>query len=533
MNVTTDPQTVDQAAGGAGAGPGGPGDGADGEGDVLGAARGGVDAANDAGTAAEAVEATESAPAVEGESEDRDEFVSGLNDSFRVDRVRQGELVKGTIVAVLDDVVLVSIGGKSEALMERAELEDAKVGDAIEAVVMETGQEVRLSRKLALGRRSQEQIRAAYEAGIAVEGKVTGKNKGGFEVKLGGLRAFCPLSQMGLGQGEGETIVGSTQEFKILELAEGGRRVVLSRIAVMRAENEAKAAELRAKLKAGDVLSGRVRSVTKFGVFVDVGGVEGLVHVSEISRRRVENPADVVKPGQDVQVKVLKHDPESKKLSLSMKELEADPWTTAAERFKQGDPFNGQVVRATDFGLFVELEPGLEGLVHVSQLPRGAKLGDESFAAGAIIGGFVREVDPGKRRVSLSMREVPRDDPWRVAEQRYLPGTMVEGTVDKVAPFGVFVQVEPGLVGLVPRSEIENAGVDLGKTFPVGTSVKLKVSSVDAKVRRMSLSSKEASKEEDRKDFAQYLKDLSRNAPKRSTSAFADVLRDALQKRKG
>ena len=337
----------------------------------------------------------------------------------------EGQVVNGTIAGITPDVVLVSIGGKSEAIMDLKELDGEKVGDRIEAVVVKAAPDVRLSRKLAIGHRTKAELRAAAEAKIPVAGKVSARNKGGFDVLIGGahgLRAFCPVSQIDLGRHDEAGLaafVGKNFDFRVLEYSEDGRRVVVSRVALLKEDNEAKAAETREKILLGAVMTGRVRSLTDFGAFVDLGGVDGLVHVTEISRRRVAHPKDVLAVGQEVTVKVTKLAGEGKRISLSMKELEADPWASLAERFAPGASFTGTVARHADFGLFVEVEPGVDGLVHVSALPPGVAVKDPQVAVGQSVQGWIKEVDPTQRRLSLSLREVATSDPWDGIQERY------------------------------------------------------------------------------------------------------------------
>lgn len=462
------------------------------------------------------------------DAEARMAFEQALQESFASESIEQGAVVRGVIMAIQDDIVLVAIGGKSEALMDRAEIEEQKVGDEIEAVVVKAGSEVRISVRLASGRKSLEELRQALESGLPVEGKVSGRNKGGYEVRVGGLRGFCPYSQMGLSQGEDQdSVLGKSFDFAILEMSDNGRRLVMSREALLRDERDARAAEVWAKIVVGVVLPGTVRSVTKFGAFVDIGGVEGLVHVSEISRRRIERPADVLTPGDAVRVKVIKIEPETRRLSLSMKELEDDPWTGAAQKYGPGDTFQGRVVRAVDFGLFVEVEPGLEGLVHVSQLPRGSKVTDEAFGPGSILDGYIREVDSERRRLSLSLREVAKGDPWKDAVANYPLGSLHEGVVDKGVAFGAFVQLEPGLTGLIPLSEMEiPQGADPGRVFSGGQKVQVKVLSIDPEARRISLSLRGAVAEAERREYTSFVQAA---RPERGgSSAFADALRQAL-----
>ncbi len=404
-------------------------------------------------------------PVESAESADRKTFEAALAADAAAPRKKlvEGQVVNGVIAGITPDIVLVSIGGKSEALMDLKELEGEKVGDRIEAVVVKAGPDVRLSRKLAVGHRTKAELRAASEAKIPVAGKVMARNKGGFEVMIGGahgLRAFCPVSQIDLGRHEEPALaayVGQTFDFRVLEYSEDGRRVVVSRVALLKVEQDEKAAVTREKITVGAVLPGRVRSLTDFGAFVDLGGVDGLVHVTEISRRRIAHPKDVLTVGQEVTVKVTKLAGEGKRISLSMKELEADPWQTLPERFAPGASFTGTVARHADFGLFVEVEPGVDGLVHVSALPPGVTLKDPSVADGQTVQGWVKEVDPKQRRLSLSLREVATSNPWEGIHERHPEGSVASGEVESVALFGVFVRLEPGSHGPDPELRVRRA----------------------------------------------------------------------------
>ena len=473
------------------------------------------------------------------ESVDRRTFEAALAaaDAHPRKKLVEGQVVNGTIAGITPDVVLVSIGGKSEALMDLKELDGEKVGDRIEAVVIKAAPDVRLSRKLAIGHRTKQELRAAHEARIPVAGRVNARNKGGFDVLIGGahgLRAFCPVSQIdvvrhdeaGLG-----TFVGKTYDFRVIEYSEDGRRVVVSRAALLKEEHDAKAAETREKIQVGAVMPGRVRSLTEFGAFVDLGGIDGLVHVTEISRRRVAHPKDALSVGQDVTVKVTKLSGEGKRISLSMKELEADPWEKLAESFAPGASFTGTVARHADFGLFVEVEPGVDGLVHVSTLPPGVSLKDPSVADGQTVQGWVKEVDVPHRRLSLSLREVATVDPWIGINERHPEGSLAKGEVESVAPFGVFVRLEPGLTGLIPNGESGVPPGAVAKSFPSGRTVEVKIIGLDAERRRISLSASGAKAEADRGEVKRYREDSAKRekASAPSISAFGASLLEALK----
>jgi small subunit ribosomal protein S1 len=409
------------------------------------------------------------------------------------------------------DFALVAIGGKSEALMDIHELEGAKIGDLIEAVVVKAGPEIRISKKLASGRRAKAELRAAWAAKLPVEGKVTSRNKGGFEVAIGGSggpRAFCPVSQIDVARHDEASLqafVGQSFEFRIIEHAEDGRRIVVSRAALLREESDAVAEKTRETILVGAILKGRVRSITDFGAFVDLGGIDGLVHVTEISRKRVNHAKDVLTVGQEVEVKVTKMEQEGKRISLSMKELEKDPWEGLASRLAVGGTFTGTVARQADFGLFVEVEPGVDGLVHVSQLPPGVNLKDESVAVGQSVQGWIREVDPASRRLSLTLREVSTSNPWDGIKTRLPEGSVQQGEVENVATFGVFVRLEAGLTGLIPNSETGLPhGTPASKTFSPGQKVEVKVIGLDVERRRISLSVAGAKDEADRGEMKKF-----------------------------
>ena len=445
------------------------------------------------------------------ESADRHAFEAALAAEFQgTKKPQEGDLVSGHIAGVTQDFVLVAIGGKSEALMDIHELEGAKVGDLIEAVVVKAGPEIRISKKLASGRRAKAELRAAWAAKIPVEGKVVSRNKGGFEVAIGGSggpRAFCPVSQIDVGRHDEAALaafVGQTFDFRIIEYTED-RRVVVSRGALMREENEQVAEKTREMIQVGAVLTGRVRSITDFGAFVDLGGIDGLVHVTEISRRRVAHAKDALTVGQEVTVKVTKVEQDGKRISLSMKELEKDPWDGIATRLAAGATFTGTVARHADFGLFVEVEPGVDGLVHVSQLPPGVNIKDETVAVGQTVAGWIREVDASSRRLSLTLREVSTQNPWDGIRTRMPEGSVVQGEVENVAAFGVFVRLEAGLTGLIPNSETGlPRDTPASKTFSPGMKVEVKVIGIDTERRRISLSVSGAKDEADRGDLRKF-----------------------------
>jgi small subunit ribosomal protein S1 len=452
-------------------------------------------------------------------------FAEAFEASLNFKTPEQGELLRGTIVSISGDDAFVSYGGPSEAVMATGELDGLDVGDSVEGTVVKTTPDIRISRKLARGKASLDQLRQMYENHLPVEGKVTGRNKGGFEVSVAGLRAFCPLSQIALGKIENpDTFVNETFEFRVTELSDDGRRIVVSRAALLKEAAQARASEARERVVPGAELTGRVKTLTPFGAFVDLGGVDGLLHVSEMSRRRVTDPKELVSVGQEVRVRVIKVENDGKRISLSMKEFEADPWSDVEDRYAPGTQFTGRIVRSTDFGFFVEVEPGLDGLVHVSQLPLGVKTSE--LEIGQTVTGWIREVDPSKKRLSLSLREIATSDPWEFVTTKYPIGRVVEGTVDHVAAPGVFVQIEPGLVGLVPRSEIDQAVADSARA---GEKLVVRVMSVDASRKRISLSYDAAKAAAEREEYSKFMDEQRENE---GESAMALAFKRAMEKKR-
>ena len=462
-------------------------------------------------------------------------FAEAFEASLNFKTPEQGDLLRGTIVSISGDDAYISYGGPSEAVIATAELEGQLEGDSVEAIVVSTGSPLRISRKVLAGKASMDALRGAFENRLPVEGKITGRNKGGFDVDVSGIRAFCPSSQIDSARiANPDDFVGKSFEFRLTELSPDGRKVVVSRAAILREEASARADEARKSIVAGAVLTGTVKSIMPFGAFVDLGGVDGLLHVSEMSRRRVTDPKEIVTVGQEVTVKVLKLDESGKRVSLSMKEFERDPWQDVADRFAPGTRFTGKIARATDFGFFVELEPGIDGLLHVSQLPIGMKRTDEALQVGGMISGWVRDVDPSKRRISLAMREVALSDPWEDAANRYGVGSVVEGTVERSGPAGLFVELEPGLTGLIPISELAiPSGSDPSKAHPAGGKLKVKVLSLDSQRKRVALSHEGAKEAEARGEYLEYVDQTRAEdvAAGEGKSAMALAMEKAMQKR--
>jgi small subunit ribosomal protein S1 len=458
-----------------------------------------------------------------------DDFAQALAESLEAtEEIRVGDVIEGTILAIHGDVALVDVHGKSEAVLDRDELEELGTGDPVEVVVTSVGDDIRVSRRLAIEQQLKEKLSEAVSTGEPLEGKVVGRRKGGFDVTIAGIRGFCPMSQIEEGRSDDlDRHLGKTYAFKVLEYDPDNRKLVVSRAALMREQRERMRQEAWSKLEPGGEVEGRVRSLTDFGAFVDLGGVDGLVHVTEIAHGHVRHPGDVLHVDDTVQVKVLDLDRAKDRISLSIKALQDNPWDTLEERFPVRGPFQGTVVRTAPFGVFVELEPGIDGLVHVSQLPPGVELDSPEIAAGATINGWVKEIDADNQRIGLTLRRLPDRDPWQAIEMHYQEGQVVEGTVENGADFGVFVELEPGLSALIPASETGlPRDADPKTAFTPGEKVSAKVLSIDPARRRMSLSIRAHKRELERAEYQGHMEAGSDAEP--SVTGFGAQLMAAL-----
>jgi small subunit ribosomal protein S1 len=444
-----------------------------------------------------------------------------------------GQVVKGRILQIGAETIFVDVGGKGEALIDRAELEDEQgklklaVGDDIEATVIRTGDEVRLSYRLLQGGQARQGLAVAAQTGLPVEGKVAAVIKGGYEVTVAGLRAFCPFSQMDVRRVDApEAYVGRVLEFRISRYAEQGRNIVLSRRALLEEQAARAAEETMKKVVAGAVLSGTVASLADFGAFVDLGGVHGLVPLSEFSHSRVSRPADRLHVGETVAVKVVKIDEAKGKITLSLKALEGDPWAGVGRQLRERQIVRGRVARMTDFGVFVELLPGVDGLLHLSEIPRNRhremKQAAEAHAELIVL---VTSVDLDKRRIGLAL---PPEGaiPGERVESGIAVGAVVTGTVERIEPFGVFLRLGPGQVGLIPNGEMGTArNTDHRKEFPIGSEIKVAVLSIEDGGGRIRLSRVQALRTEEDTETRNYIQDSARKS-----TGFGMTLGEALRR---
>ena len=344
---------------------------------------------------------------------DQEDFARMLEESLAPKFHKTGDTVEGTIVALGPDVAFVDIGGKGEASIDIQELEDpdsdaeVKVGDRVQAVVVSTDGGVKLSHKLARGAATRQRLNEAFEAGLPVEGRVEKSIKGGYEVRVGGQRAFCPISQIDtVFTSDPSVHEGQVYTFQIIEFKEAGKDLVVSRRAFLKEEEQERAEEIKRAAVPGAVLPGRVASVRPFGAFVDLGGgVQGLLHVSEMGWSRVADPAEVVRPGDEITVKILRVDDKEGRIALGLKQLQADPWSTVEEKYGAGQMITGKVERHETYGVFVALAPGFTGLMHLTEtgLERGSDP-RKAFPVGSDLEVVILDVDPSARRIQLSRK---------------------------------------------------------------------------------------------------------------------------------
>jgi len=437
-------------------------------------------------------------------------------------RFSPGDRVTGKIVKVSADTVFIDLGGKSEGTANALEFKDQdgtltiQEGDEVELRVASVRGGIHLSKAIkARGAEAVEVLRDAFRNQIPVEGRVAAVNKGGFEVEISGLRAFCPISQMELRYCEKpEEHVGARYQFRIMEIKERGKNIVVSRRMLLQEEKERKLQETLAALRPDLELEGQVTKLTDFGAFVDIGGVEGMVHVSEVSRARIGHPSEILQPGQTVRVKILKMEPDKKgrqKISLSMKALEPDPWEKGIP-FQEGDVISGKVSRLADFGAFVEIIPGLDGLVHrteisyekVSHPSRVLNVGDPVQAR-------VLKIDEPNRKISLSIKAAMVFGQNGEGEEdvRLEVGQVLKGIVEDQKPYGLFVRLpQLGMKtrGLLPLEELLEADrSDVKKRMLPGKEVQVEIIAIE-EGNKIRLSQKSIKEREDRGDYEKFLK---------------------------
>jgi small subunit ribosomal protein S1 len=460
----------------------------------------------------------------DGKDEQSDEFGSLLASSTKKSvRFLVGEKIKGIIASIPsgDGDVLVDVGtNKSAGVMTRYELCDEqgalqhKVGDEIEAFVLSMkGGEIQLSFKNTQALKSIADLEAAFAQRMPVKGRVAKAIKGGFEVTVLGKPAFCPVSQIDSRFVENTAeYVGKDFDFIVEKLERGGRNIVVSRSALLKARAEERTKELLASLRPDTVLDGVVKELRDFGAFVDIGGVDGMVHVSEITHARVAKPGDVLSVGEKVRVKVLKIEPSQAgkpKISLSIKAAMTDPWDEIDQHVEGGASYTGKVVNLMPFGAFVELKPGIEGLIHVSEMSWTKRVHHPSdvVKVGDVVSVLVKEIDRRSRRIALSMKQLEQD-PWFGAAERFPVGKTLMAPVEKLKPFGAIVTLGDGITGMLPITIIKKK---FGEAFRAQVAppkeVEVRIQAVDLRERKIQLSLAGIEGDEDgTQDYKEYLK---------------------------
>jgi len=436
----------------------------------------------------------------------REDFAALLEESFSENNMQEGAVVDGTVVAIENDLAIIDVGLKTEGRVPLKEFSvggkpaGLEVGDTVEVYLerIENAMgEAVLSREKAKREESWVRLEVAFEKGERVEGQIFGRVKGGFTVDLDGAVAFLPGSQVDIRPVRDVTpLLNIPQPFQILKMDKRRGNIVVSRRAVLEETRAEQRQEIVENLKEGDVREGVVKNITDYGAFVDLGGVDGLLHVTDIAWRRVNHPTEVLSIGQTVNVQVIKVNHETQRISLGMKQLEADPWEGVEAKYPLGTKFTGRVTNITDYGAFVELEPGVEGLVHVSEMSWTKK----NVHPGKIVSTsqevevMVLEVDPIKRRISLGLKQT-MDNPWSSFADRFPPGTEVEGEIKNITEFGLFVGLEDEVDGMVHMSDLDwnRSGEEAMADYEKGQVVRAVVLDVDTEKERISLGIKQLS----------------------------------------
>ncbi len=430
-----------------------------------------------------------------------DDFAALLDESMGVSAGFEGSVVTGRVVRLTDEYAVVDVGLKSEGRVAIKEFSavpgqapEVKPGDLIELYVEryeDRDGAIVLSREKARREEAWTNLEKAFEGQQRVNGTIYGRVKGGFTVDLGGAVAFLPGSQVDIRPvRDVGPLMGTPQPFQILKMDRARGNIVVSRRAVLEETRAEQRSELIQGLKEGMILDGVVKNITDYGAFVDLGGVDGLLHVTDIAWRRINHPSEALQIGQQVRVQVIRFNPETQRISLGMKQLEADPWEGVAAKYPPGAKYSGRVTNITDYGAFVELEPGVEGLVHVSEMSWTKK----NVHPGKIVSTsqevdvMVLDVDSSKRRISLGLKQVQRN-PWEEFQDAHPVGSTVEGEIRNITEFGLFIGISPDIDGMVHMSDLSwdmPAEVAMA-TYRKGDDVKAEVLDIDVEEERISL----------------------------------------------
>ena len=428
------------------------------------------------------------------------EFMALYEES--ISGIQEGQIVQGTVVSIGPSEVMVDIGFKSEGAVSIKEFSDPaaiEVGQEVEVFlenVEDQDGQVVLSKQKADFMRVWDSIKEAHDTGNTVEGRLMRRIKGGIVVDLFGVEAFLPGSQIDIRQVKNfDQFIGQEFPFKIIKLNKARRNIVVSRRAVLEEERSRMREEIIKVLEEGQVREGVVKNITDFGAFIDLGGVDGLLHITDMSWGRVNHPSELVSIGDRIKVKVLNYDRERERISLGLKQLTSHPWENIGEKYPNDTQIRGKVVSITDYGAFVELEEGIEGLVHISEMSwtQHVRHPSKLVNIGDIVEVMVLKVDSESQKISLGMKQT-EDDPWETLDSKYPPGTKLEGTVRSLTNFGAFVEIEDNIDGLVHISDMSwtKRIRQASEMFKKGDEIPVTVTEIDIKRRRISLSHKMA-----------------------------------------
>ena len=435
-------------------------------------------------------------------------FEALLNQSMNNSESFEGQVVEGTIVSIDKEAVIVDVGLKSEGRIAIKEFQtpgetaELNIGDKVEVYVdrlEDRNGDAVLSREKARREEAWGELEKLHEAEERVNGIIFNRVKGGFTVDLQGAVAFLPGSQVDIRPvKDASPLMGVPQPFVILKMDRARGNIVVSRRAVLEESRAEARSEIMSDIKEGSILDGVVKNITDYGAFIDLGGVDGLLHVTDISWSRISHPSEVLEIGQTIKVQVIKFNEENQRISLGMKQLIEDPWVSAAANFKQDMKVTGKVTNITDYGAFIELGDGVEGLVHVSEMSWTKKNVHPSkvVSVGQEIEVLVLDVDMDKRRISLGIKQIS-DNPWLTFADQYPQGTVLEGTVTNITEFGVFVRLADALEGMVHVSDLswDQEGDDVIKTYSVDDKIEVKILEIDPEKERISLGVKQLSED--------------------------------------
>jgi small subunit ribosomal protein S1 len=417
--------------------------------------------------------------------------------------ISEGEVVKGRVVKITDQNVIIDVGFKSEGIVAINEFKDGEKitvspGDEVDVFVKQLENSegyVELSRADAVRMQSWEQIELAYKQGTNIIARVTDRIKGGLRVDVGGIQAFLPGSQVDVRPVRNlDSFRNKEIEVRVLKVNKKRGNIVLSRKSVLEEMINGKKNETLKNLEEGIIVEGQVKNITEYGAFIDLGGLDGLLHITDMSWGRIQNPNELFKVGENIQVKVLKFDRDKERVSLGYKQLIPDPWATTVERFPTASRVKGKVVSITDYGAFIEIEPGIEGLVHVSEMTWSKRVKHPSklLSVGQEVEAQVLEVDSNNRRISLGIKQI-EPNPWETLQERYGVGTRIKGRVRNLTDFGAFIEIEDGIDGLVHVSDISwtKRIKHPSEALKKNQEVEAIITAIDVENRRLSLSIKD------------------------------------------